>query len=68
MMNNSRTEEDLYTMVDSVHRPSITKERHRRHSPSIQALPSLMAFLDKESQHCPSSPTRINTVSILSGV
>ena len=66
MMKNSRTGEDLYAIVNFVHRPSRRNERQRRHSPSMQALPSLMAILEKESQQYPSSPTRINDVSILS--
>ena len=66
MMMNSRNGEDLYTMVNSVHRPSRRKEIQRRHATSMQALTSLMAFLEKESQQYPSSPTRINAVSILS--
>ena len=45
MMKNSRTGEDLYTMVNFVHRPSRRNERHRRHAPSMQALPSLLSFL-----------------------
>ena len=64
MMNNSRTGEDLYTMVNYVHRHSRRNERQRRHDPSMQALPSFMTFLEKESQQYPSSPTRINAVSI----
>ena len=53
MMKNSRTGEDLYTMVNSVHIPSRGKERQRRNAPSMQDLPSLMAFLEKESQRHP---------------
>ena len=68
MMKNSRTGEDLYTMVNSVHRPSRRKERQRRNAPSMQDLPSLMAFPEKEIQLYPSSPTRINDVSIWSGM
>ena len=34
----------------------------------MQALPSLMTFLGKESQQYPSSPTRINAMSIWSGM
>ena len=34
----------------------------------MQALPSLMAFLGKEIQRYPSSPTSINVVSIWSGM
>ena len=64
MINNSRTGEELYTMVNSVHRPPRRKEIHSRYATSMQALPSLMAFLEKESQKYPSSPTRINSVSI----
>ena len=64
MMNNSRTGEDLYIMVNSVHRPSRRKEIQRRYAPSMQALPSLMAFLDKEIQRYTSSPTWINAVRI----
>ena len=63
-MKNSRTGEDLYTTFNSVHRPSRRKERQRRHDPIMQAMPSLMEFLEKESQEYPSSPTRINAVSI----
>ena len=55
-------------MFNLIHRPSRRNERQRRHAPSMQALPSLMAFLEKESQQYPSSPTRINAVSILSGM
>ena len=65
-MKNSRTGEDLYTMVNFVHRPSRRNERQRRHAQSMQDLPSLMVFLEKESQQYPSSPTRINAVSIWS--
>ena len=64
MKKNSINGEDLYTMVNFVHRPSRRNERQRIHDPSMQALPSLMAFLEKESQQYPSSPTRINAVSI----
>ena len=64
MMKNSRTGEDLYTMVNSNHRTSRRKERQRRHAPSMQALQILMEFLEKESQKYPPSPTRINAVSI----
>ena len=53
MMKNSRTGEDLYTMVNFVHRPSRRNERKRRHAPSMQDLPSLMAFLEKESEQYP---------------
>ena len=42
--------EDLYIMVNSVHRPSRRRETQRRHDPSMQYLPSLMALLDKEIQ------------------
>ena len=66
IMKNSRTGKDLYIMVNLVHRLSRINERQRRHAPSIQALPSLMALLEKESQKYPSSPTRINAMSILS--
>ena len=66
MMKNSRNGEDLYTMVNFVHRPSRRNKRQMRHAPSMQALPNLMAFLEKESQQYPSSPTRINAVSIWS--
>ena len=50
IMKNSRTGKDLYIMVNFVHRPSRRNERQRRHAPSMQALPNLMAFLEKESQ------------------
>ena len=64
MMKNLRTGEDLYTMVNSVHRPSRKNERQRRHAPSMQALPSLMEFLGNERQRYPSSPKGINSVRI----
>ena len=64
MMNNSRTGEDLYIIVNSVHIPPRIKEIQMIHYPSMQALPSLMEFLEKESQRYPSSPTRINDTSI----
>ena len=64
MMKNSITGEDLYIMVNFVHRPSRRKEMQSRYSPSIQALTSLMAFLDKEIHKYPSSPTGVNAVSI----
>ena len=64
MTKNSRTGEDLYTMVNFVHRPSRRNKIQRIHAPIMQDLPSLMAFLEKESQQYPSSPTRINSVSI----
>ena len=64
MMKNKRTGEDLYTMFNFVHISSRKNEIQRRHTPSMQALPSLMAFLEKESQQYPSNPTRINSVSI----
>ena len=63
-MKNSRTIEDLYIMVNYLHRPSRRKEIQRRHDPRMQALPSLMTFLEKESQKYPSSTTRINAVII----
>ena len=63
-----KTGEDLYIMFDSVHRPSRRKERQRRYAPSIQSMPSLMAFVEKESHRYPSSLTRIYSVSILSGM
>ena len=53
IMKNSRTGKDLYTMVNFVHRPSRRNERQRRHAQSMQALSSLMAFLEKESQRYP---------------
>ena len=68
MTKNSITGEDLYIMVNSVHRPSRRKYRQKRHAPSTHALPSLRVFLYKESQQYPSSPTRINSVSIWSGM
>ena len=64
MMKNSRTVEDLYTMVKIVNRPSRRNERQRKHAPRMQALPSLMAIIEKEIHQYPSSPTRINAVSI----
>ena len=48
MMNNSRSGEDLYTTFNSVHRTSRRNERQMIHAPSMQALPILMAFLEKE--------------------
>ena len=45
IMNNSRTGEGLYIMVNSVHSPSSLIEIQSRHAISMQALPSLMAFL-----------------------
>ena len=63
-MKNSITGEDLYIMVNFVHRPSRRTEIQKRNAPSMQALPSLIAFLEKERQQYPSSPTRINSVSI----
>ena len=54
MMKNSRTGEDLYTMVNSIHRTSRRKQRQRRHATSMQDLPSLMAFLQKEIKRYPS--------------
>ena len=50
MMMNSRNGEDLYIMVNYVHRPSRRRETQRRHDPSMQYLPSLMALIDKEIQ------------------
>ena len=64
MMKDLRTGEDLYLLVNSVHRTSRGKEIQRRHAQSMQALPSLLAFLDKEIQKYPSIPTGINAVSI----
>ena len=66
IIKNSRTGEELHTMVNFFHRPSRRNERQRIHAPSMQALPSLMEFLENESQKYQSSPTRINAVSILS--
>ena len=68
IMKSSRTEEDLYIMVNSVHRPLKRRERQRRNVLSMQDLPSLMAFLGKEIQRYSSSPTSINAVSIWSGM
>ena len=64
MIKNSRTGDYLYTMVNSVHRTSRRKEIQRIHAPSMQALPSLMAYLEMESQKYPSSTTSINAVSV----
>ena len=63
-MKNSRTGEDLYTIVNSVHIPSRRNKGQRRHAPSMQDPPSLMALIGKESQKYTSSPTRINAVII----
>ena len=68
IMKNSRTGKDPYTMVNLVHRPSRINGIQRRHAPSMQALQSLMAFLEKESQKYPSIPKSINVVSIYSGM
>ena len=54
----------IHIMVNYVHRPSRIRKRQRRHARSMQALSSLMAFLEKEIQRYPSSPTSINAVSI----
>ena len=62
-MRISKTGKDLSVMVDSARRPSSRIERHRRHATIMQALPSLMELLGKESHQYPSSPTRINAVS-----
>ena len=64
MMKNSRTGEGLYIMVNSVHIPSSRIEIQRRHALNMQALPSLMAFLGKESQQYLSSPKMINALRI----
>ena len=64
MMKNSRTGEDLYKIVNFFHRPSRRNEIQKRHAPSMQALPSLMELLEKESQQYPSIYTRINALSI----
>ena len=64
IMKNLIPVEDLYIMFDSVHRPSSRRERQIRHASILQALPSLIAFLDREIQKYPSSPTRIDAVSI----
>ena len=66
IMNNSSTVEGLYIMVNSVQITSRRRERQRRHALSMQTLPSLMTFLGNEIQQYPSSPTRINAVSIWS--
>ena len=63
----SRTGEDLYTMINSAHRTSSRREIQRIDDTSMQALTSLMEFLGKEIQKYPSSHTRINAVSTLSG-
>ena len=64
-MKISKTDKYLSIMVSSARRPSRIIERQRIQAPSIQAMPSLMEFLEKrEIQKYPSSPTRIKTVSI----
>ena len=65
-MESSRTREKLYIIVNSSHRTSSRIEIQKRHDLSMQDLPSLMAFLGKESHKYPSIPTRINAVSIWS--
>ena len=64
IIKSSITGEDIYTMVNSIHRPLKRRKTQRRHDLSMQDLPSLMAFLEKKSHKYPSSPTRINAVSI----
>ena len=49
-MKSSRTGKDLSIISKSACRHLRRRERQRIHSPSIQALPSLMAFLGKGSQ------------------
>ena len=48
-MNSSKTGEDLSIMVNSDQRTLRIREINRRHEPSMQALSSLIAFLDKEN-------------------
>ena len=67
-MKSSINGKDLSIMVNSAHIPSGRQERHCRHAPSMQDLPSLMQFLGMGIQKYPSSPTRINSVSKLSGM
>ena len=67
-MRNSITGKKLLTMVNSVRKISRRREIQRKHARSMQALLSLMAFLEKEIQRYPSSTTSIIAVSIWSGM
>ena len=46
-MKSSRASKDLSIMSNSAHRPSRRREIQRIPVPSMQDLPSLMAFLEK---------------------
>ena len=59
----SITSKELSIMVNYTRRHSRRREIQRINAPVVQALPSLMGFLGKESQKYPSSPTSINDVS-----
>ena len=55
-------------MINSACRTSIIREKQRRNSSSMQALPSLMEFQGKKINKFPSIPTNINAVSTWSGM
>ena len=63
-MKSLITCKDLLRIVNSDSRISSGREIHRRHALSMQAMSSLMVFLGNKIQKYPSSPTRINDVSI----
>ena len=67
-MKTSITGKDLFKMVNSDSRISRRWERQKKHALIIQDLSSLMGFLGKEGHKYPSSPTRINAVSIWSEI
>ena len=66
--SSSTNVKDVSIMVNYDHIPPRIRGRKSRHAPSIMALPSLMAFLDKENHKSLSSPTGINSMSIRPGM
>ena len=68
IMKNSRTGKEVSTMVHSIRKTSMIIGRHRIYAPSIQYLPSLMELLGNEMYKPPSSPIKINPVTIRSGM
>ena len=60
---NSKTGEDLFITVISVHRTSRGREENIIYDPSFKAFSSLTRLLDKEIWQSLSNNTRINTMS-----
>ena len=67
-MKISRTGKDLFKMVNYAIRPSRIREEYKGYAPSLQAMSSLIGFLEKKIRKYLSDCTSINAVSIVSGM